>query len=238
MLSEGLKELYDGYYSDGGVAAKRTITATQTFGHIEKTYGDLNSTNILDVGSGDGAVIAEIANRTTNSEFTAVDISTSGVDAIKSRNIPGLIDATLFDGYTIPYDDNSYDLGLAVHVVEHVEHERMFIQELARVSKYCYIEVPLELTVRVNRAIKISGKHGHINFYTPDTFRNLLETSGLGIKGFSVFPHDKQFEQFIAGKMKGSIKYYLRSNALRYFRRPATDIFVYMCGAVVYKKDN
>lgn len=99
-------------------------------------------------------------------------------DAEGLVEVPGLKSLDVFDGYHIPHSDKSFDLGLAIHVVEHVEHERMFLMEAARVCKQLYIEVPLEHTRNLNRAIRMSGPYGHINFYTPLTFENLLNTSG------------------------------------------------------------
>lgn len=230
-----LRDLYNDYYADGSVAEKRRITARQTFGHVRALLGSDNPSKILDVGSGDGAVLAEMAKNGFAGSYYAVDISNSGVEAILGRKIPKLEEAKLFDGYKMPYGDNEFDFGLAVHVLEHVEHERAFIQELLRVCRRCYIEVPLELTVRVNRAIAISGKFGHINFYTKDTFRNLLQTSSARVNCLKVFPHDKEFEIFIGGKTKGTIKYYARAGALKIMPRPATDVFVYMCGAIISK---
>ncbi|MER8441063.1 class I SAM-dependent methyltransferase [Mesorhizobium sp. M1312] len=76
----------------------------------------------------------------------AVEISTSGIEAIKARKIPGLKRLDVFDGSHIPHSDKSFDLGLAI-----VEHERMFLMEAARVCKKLYIEVPLEHTRNLSR---------------------------------------------------------------------------------------
>ena len=68
------------------------------------------------------------------------------MEAIRAKNIPGLFDCKVFDGYTIPYDDNAFDLVVLSHVVEHVEHPRKLLYEAKRVARYVFIEVPLEAT--------------------------------------------------------------------------------------------
>lgn len=237
QVEEKLTSLYDDYYTDGSVAKKRAMTALQTVGHITGLIGNETLGSVLDVGAGDGAVLVEMARQQLGTSYCAVDISKSGVDQILARNIPNLKEALLFDGYKIPYPDDSFDLALGIHVIEHVEHERAFIREIIRVAKRVYVEVPLEHTIRLNRAIAVSGPYGHINFYTPDSFRNLLLTGGATVRALKTFPHDRDFEIFMAGKLKGSIKYALRTAALKAFPRPATDIFVYMCGAIISKQD-
>ena len=220
-LDPKLQALYDDYYEDGSVAEKRRITARQTFEHVRSLLGTSTPAKIIDIGSGDGAVLQAMADRNFAGEYYAVDISNSGVSAIRARSIVQLREAKLFDGYTIPYPDNSFDFGLAVHVLEHVEHERAFIREVTRVCRRCYIEVPLELTVRVNRAMKISGKFGHINFYTKDTFRNLLETSGVNVDRISIFPHGKEFQTHeVGGRLKGTLKYFARTSLLKAHAAP------------------
>ncbi len=234
-VEDKLKSMYDDYYADGTVARKREITARQTVGHITALSNDLKRASVLDVGSGDGAVLVEMNARELGTSYCAVDISKSGVDQILARKIPRLKEALLFDGYKIPYPDNSFDFALGIHVIEHVEHERAFIHEILRVAKRVYVEVPLELTFRLKRAIEVSGPHGHINFYTPNSFRNLLATSGAKIEGFRVFPHDRELEVFLAGNAKGSVKYAMRTSALKAVPGFASNVFVYMCGAVISK---
>lgn len=166
----------------------------------------------------------------------AVEISTSGVEAIKARKISNLASVDIFDGYHIPHADKTFDLDLAIHVVEHVEHERMFLTEAARVCKKLYIEVPLEHTRNLTKAIRMSGPYGHINFYTPLTFDNLLKTSGLKVERLMTFAHDLAYEQHLYGKSKGWVKYKLRTEFLRFAPKAAVRSMVYMAGALCSAK--
>ncbi|MER9232107.1 class I SAM-dependent methyltransferase [Mesorhizobium sp. M0622] len=224
--------IYDDYYADGKVAAKREIASNQSIGHIEAIVHGQSFDKILDIGAGEGAVLDKLSKKGLGKTLGAVEISTSGVEAIKARKIINLASLDIFDGYHIPHPDKSFDLGLAIHVVEHVEHERMFLAEAARVCKKLYVEVPLEHTRDLSKAIRMSGPYGHINFYTTQTFENLLTTSGLKVERLKVFVHDLAYEQHLAGTTKGWVKHRLRTEFLRFAPNMAMRWMAYMAGAL------
>lgn len=230
--SDQLLEMYDNYYTNGGVAQKRAIAARQSVRHIHAVSGNRKFASLIDIGAGEGAVLQELDSFGYASEMAAVEISTSGLEAIQRRNIASLHHIDAFDGYKIPHVDKSFDLGLAIHVLEHVEHERMFLLEAKRACKNLYIEVPLELTRNLDRSIRLSGPYGHINFYTPGSFKNLLKTCGLKVDKMMVFPHDLEYEQHLAGKQKGWIKYQIRHGLLKVAPKFAVRNMVYMAGAL------
>lgn len=230
--STEILDMYADYYSDGSVAEKRAIAARQTVRHIRQLVGPQTFGSVIDIGAGEGAVISELNTRKFANSFSAVEISQSGIDSIKRRNIPAISSVDQFDGYSIPHPDKRFDLALAVHVLEHVEHERMFLYEAKRVSQKLYIEVPLELTANLDKSIRESGPYGHINFYTPGSFENLLKTCGFKVDALQVFAHDIEYEQHLAGKPKGWMKYQIRQNFLRVAPKMAVRNMVYMAGAL------
>jgi ubiquinone/menaquinone biosynthesis C-methylase UbiE len=228
--SAALQAFYEDYYNDD-VAKKRTITAVQSVDHLLQLGGpDLGAT--LDVGAGDGAVLQEIDRRRIVKSLDALEISASGIARIKARNIPTLRSVQTFDGYKIPHLDQSFDTAIAIHVLEHVEHERLFLQELARVAKQVYVEIPLEHTLRLKRSISLGRPFGHINHYTFDRFLNLLETSGLTPVKTAVFSNSSTYEQFVGGRIKGAIKHAIRSSALKTAPAIAPMAFVYLGAAL------
>ncbi len=164
-------------------------------------------------------------------------ISTSGVDFITARQIPGLVEVKKFDGYHIPYPDKHFDVVCCIHVLEHVEHERSFLRELARVAQRLIIEVPLEHTIRVKRSIRLSRPFGHINLYDKTTFVNLLETTGLQVDSLQCFGNSLAYEQCVFGRFSGSIKYAIRTGLLRVAPALALASMTYMgiaaCTSVV-----
>ena len=232
-ISDKLGDLYGDYYDlGGGVAQKRAVAARQTIEHIKTVLPKPPYGKLLDVGAGEGAVLAELDAAAFAKELYAVEISQSGVEAIKRRCIRSLRSVRQFDGYKIDAPDKAYDIGTAIHVLEHVEHERAFIEEITRTCNLVYIEVPLEMTARVNRSIEISGPYGHINFYNPVTFRNLLKTCNVEILAFQVFSNSKAYETHVSGNLVGGIKYALRSTLLSVAPSIATSVMTYLAGAV------
>ena len=49
-----------------------------------------------------------------------------------------------FDGSPIPFRDQTFNLAVLNHVVEHLESPRELIREAAQVAEKVFIEVPLE----------------------------------------------------------------------------------------------
>lgn len=215
-ISEEYRELYAGYYADphGGLATKRALAAADSLQHMRQLLAGYNPEAIIDVGAGNGSVLEALQHSDLGKRLVAVEISASGIADIKARQLPKLVDVQLFDGYQIPYGDGAFDLAIAIHVLEHVEHERVLLRELQRVAKRIIVEVPLENGLRVKRAIRAGRPNGHINYYTPETFINLLETSGLRVLGHAVHTSSLAYEQFLSGRFKGRMKHAIRGAAL------------------------
>lgn len=215
-------ELYEGYFPDDPVEAqKNALAAADSVDAVARLCGtSLGKT--VDVGAGDGVVSAELQGRGLCSDLTALEISASGLAKIEARNLP--ITAKRFDGYEIPFGDDHFDTAVCSHVVEHVEHERMFLQEVGRVAKRCVFIVPLEGGFRG----RVDRRMGHINYYTPATFQNLIETSGFNIVGKSVYPSSSAYEQHLHGKLGGSIRNAIRSTVLKFGGNMAPHLMVYV----------
>jgi SAM-dependent methyltransferase len=80
---------------------------------------------VLDVGCGDGTIdVLIMKNRP--------DVSITGIDVFIRGNTQ--IQATSFDGLTIPYPPEAFDAVLLVDVVHHAEAPEILLQEARRVS--------------------------------------------------------------------------------------------------------
>lgn len=228
LVQKRYLDLYADYYGSAAeTAEKRAIAAEQTMGYMRGVLGDARFDRLLDVGAGDGNVLAELERGALARELYAIEISSSGIHAIEARRLASLREAKLFDGYRIPYPDKFFDLAVAIHVLEHVEHERLLLLEMRRVARRVYIEVPLEHGLGVGRSISSGRPFGHINFYTPATLRSLLESSGLRVTQCGVRAASLRYEQHVAGRVKGMIKSAVRRAALRAFPRAAPWVIVY-----------
>lgn len=228
LVQKQYLDLYADYYgSAAGTAEKREIAAEQTMSYLTSVVGGGRFARLLDVGAGDGNVLAELDRRGVAGELYALEISASGIQAIEARKLPSVKEARLFDGYHIPYPDKYFDLAVAIHVLEHVEHERLLLLEMRRVARRVYIEVPLEHGIGIRRSIASGRPFGHINFYTPATLRNLLESSGLQVTDCRVGASSLRYEQHVSGRLKGFVKSALRRGALKIFPGTAPWFIVY-----------
>lgn len=240
-LGEKYKDLYGDYYKDGGGSAlsfKRKITSDATAAHFVSFFGNPKFSTLVDIGAGDGSTIVSLSKLNTADEYVAMEVSQSGVDEIRSQNIEKLNKIELFDGYNIRAEDGIYDVGVAAHVLEHVEHERLFLKEFSRVCQLCYIEVPLEHTWNVSKAIKGGDKAGHINFYNPDTILALIKSSELQVIKYQVFQHSYIYEILVSGRWMGPIKYIIKKLALMISPKFATTFFVYTGGVLFCTQGN
>lgn len=221
--SAGLEQNYDEYYK--GASEWRRLGAIDKTSNILEMCKGYPHQSVLDVGAGEGSILERLSEFNFGDELYALEISTSGVEAIKNRNIRSLVECRKFDGYSIPYTDGKFDLAILSHVIEHVEHPRKLLYETARVADYLFIEVPLEDTIRMPRNYKAT-KTGHINFYSPKTIRRLAQTCGLEVIAQRVVNPCLQVYQYKGGK-KGTLNYCIKEGALRFFPKIASQIWTY-----------
>jgi SAM-dependent methyltransferase len=226
-----LKELYSKKY-DERMQQWRTLGAIDKGRNIECMIESLRSEigSVLEVGCGTGAVLAQVAARKIGTQFTGVEIGTERPQQPKQ----GDLCIRGYDGETIPYDDRSFDLVYATHVLEHVTDERGFLDEIRRVARrYIYIEVPCELHLRTTRrALQGTLNIGHINAYTPDSFALQLETSGLRVRKLRVFDHTYAVHRFSSPAWRAMLKTAVRGGLLRLSESMASKVFTYHCGAL------
>ncbi|MDB5037497.1 MAG: methyltransferase type 11 [Bacteriovoracaceae bacterium] len=84
------------------------------------------NSKILDIGSGDGHIAAEIMKRRS-------DIHIVGVDILPRKKT--FIDVSLFDGNTIPFNDDSFDMVLLCDMLHHASDPVRVLKEAIRVSR-------------------------------------------------------------------------------------------------------
>lgn len=179
-LSSNVKAAYDEFYEKHD-EAWRMLGARYKAQHIIDVCKGHTFNKVLEVGAGDGSILQYLAGQDFAPQYAAVEISESGVAHIKARQIKNMQSVQVFDGYHLPFEDNSFDLIILSHVLEHVEHERLLLRELKRVAGMLVIEVPCDYKAGVDSRIKHFLAYGHINMYTPTSLRYLLRTEGLEV---------------------------------------------------------
>jgi ubiquinone/menaquinone biosynthesis C-methylase UbiE len=231
--SDQLKSNYEDYYEDGD-SEWRMLGAVDKTDNIISLCHELPHTSILEIGAGEGSILKRLSKLSFGEKLYALEISPSGVEAIKSKGISRLTECLLFNGYDIPYGDYKFDLAILSHVIEHVEYPRKLIYEAARVAKYVFVEVPLEDTLRLKTDF-IFDKVGHINSYSPITIRRLIQTCNLEVLKQTVTNPSKAVHKYRLGR-KGLINYYMKESLLRVLPSVATKIFTYHSSLVCQAK--
>ena len=126
-------------------------------------YGD-----VLEVGCGEGRGIGLLMQRAKS--FTAVDKIKDLIDGLKTR-----FPAGRFLSMNIPplqeLEDNSYDSIVSFQVIEHIQDDVLFLQEIHRVLK----PGGLALLTTPNRSMSLSRNPWHIREYLPGELKKIAE---------------------------------------------------------------
>ena len=97
----------------------------------------LSKLRILDFGAGVGTSVPYFREFFPNAEITCLDVSSKSLDI--GRNLyPTQAKFIVFDGRSIPYPDNTFDLVFAACVFHHIPHDQhpRLLEELCRVTKH------------------------------------------------------------------------------------------------------
>ena len=125
--------------------------------HIEKILSQNPDWKILDIGCGYGA------NKYATTVSDILDLSNNYKDKLFVK----ITDKKL------PFKDKEFDFVIASHVVEHVEDVSYFLNELARVGKKGYIEVP----TRLEDNLVFENKKAHLWHLVFDDVKNQIDIS-------------------------------------------------------------
>jgi ubiquinone/menaquinone biosynthesis C-methylase UbiE len=179
--SQNIQNSYDEQYSS-------QITGWREMGGKYKAQNILNVIQgnsfekVLEFGAGEGSILSFLSKVDQFKELYALEISDSGIDLIKKRNIVKLKEVKKFDGYRTNYADEEFDLVYCSHVLEHVEHPRLVLREIKRISKQQVFEIPLDYNKSVDSQLEHFLGYGHINIFTPSLFKFLLKSEGFQIE--------------------------------------------------------
>jgi SAM-dependent methyltransferase len=223
-VSPHLSRLYEQYFTTESAKDCERVSAAMESVNAIIALGGVKLGRVIDVGAGDGVVSFEIDRRKIASSIVAAEISASGIEKMLDRSFSGSFQVRQVDGYMLPFENAEFDTAVCAHVIEHVEHERVFLREIARVAKQLFLIAPLEGGLRG----RVDRRMGHINYYTPMTLRNLVETSGFVVTAVHIFPASAERERIISGDFKGSIKNLLRKCVTRVTKSYAPHIMTHV----------
>jgi SAM-dependent methyltransferase len=221
--------LYDQYFAGQHKADWYAVGAVAKAQNVLDLCRGRTFRRIADIGAGNGEVTARLLDGGLGVEVTALEISQSGLEALRARFQGTSVACVAFDGYTIPFEADRFDLAVLSHVVEHVEHPRMLLHEVRRVARMAYIEVPFEHR-RFRDTLStpwVPDSTGHINYFDFGTAKRLLETSGWKVVASAVRNPVKEAFQYASGRRKGWLVWNCRERMLQLAPRIAQGIFCY-----------
>jgi SAM-dependent methyltransferase len=229
--AEEIREIYD--YSVDPDPEWRRLGAMGKADNILGLCSGYPHESILEIGAGEGAILNRLSELEFANALYALEISESAISLIGERKIGSLKECRLYDGYHIPYGDDTFDLALLSHVLEHVEYPRKLLYEARRVARFVFIEVPLEDTVREKRDF-VLDRVGHINSYSSRSIRRLVQTVGLRVLHQSVTNPSYSLYKYRFGRT-AFLRFHIKQlllGALPFF---ATRLFTYHCSLICRK---
>lgn len=157
----------------------REVGASSKADHVRRLLGGIPAPRtVIEVGCGEGAVLAELARRGVGETRIGIDISSSAIKVAAAR--PEITRARVFDGLHIDAADQYYDLAVCTHVLEHLAQPAALLGEIERVARAVVVEVPLErnLSARRPTARALSERSGHIQRFDRTDIRRMIESTG------------------------------------------------------------
>ena len=147
----------------------------------------------LDVGFGQGYGLEILSKKAKKLAGIDVDkrAAKRGVEIFKPKNI----DILSYNGYDIPFEDNSFDLVTCIDVIEHVEDYNRLIKEMLRVTKKgVFISTPYRRAEYTNPD-GTPKNYWHLREWSFEEFDHILKTHVQNVDW-----------NFIGGSFEGSFK--------------------------------
>lgn len=134
--------------------------------------------SVLEIGVGEGHVYERVAARFPDADVIGVDLPHEGLEERwEQRGVKGVF----ADAADLPFEDDSFDLVLAIEVLEHMPQPEAALAELARVGRgSAILSVPLEPLWRIGNMLRgrylrnFGNTPDHIQHWTRRGFRNMV----------------------------------------------------------------
>ena len=206
------REFYEAGYAVGDprMGHWRAIGARSKAAHVEtlaKRAG-LTPRTVVEIGCGDGAVLAEMAAR--GWVVDGFELAENAARRAKERGVARRVES--FDGEHVPAEPDAYDLAVLSHVLEHVPDPLPLLKEAARVAPNVLVEVPLEDNRSAKRPAKrtLSEGAGHLHAFNRADVLRLVNEAGLEPRGEMTDPLPYEHHAFFSGAAKGAVKWAAR----------------------------
>jgi ubiquinone/menaquinone biosynthesis C-methylase UbiE len=138
----------------------------------------MTAQRVLEVGCGEGRQLTAIGSRFPDAELVGLDLPdvelTEAWDGIESSMVQA-------SALTLPFADNSFDLVMAIEVLEHLPDPEQAMREIARVgSGAVVLSVPWEPVWRLGNLARgryvgtLGNTPGHIQHFTRRGFARMV----------------------------------------------------------------
>jgi len=145
---------------------------------------------ILEVGCGAGYGSHYLSK--SCKEIIGIDVEKEAIDHAQAKYTTANCSFKEYNGSNIPYDDNYFDFIVSFQVIEHVDNDAAFVNELKRVLKpggAAFITTPNK-TYRLKPGQKPWNRY-HKREYYPKELENVLRKIFSDVKVWGVFGNDE-----------------------------------------------
>jgi SAM-dependent methyltransferase len=151
----------------------------------ERTLGDPSRLSVLDVGCGVGLTDSALAGRFAS--LDGVDVSEGAVEEAAAANPD--VGYAAYDGRTLPYADDAFDMAFAICVLHHVDRAARadFVREMRRVVRPGGVLVAIEhnpFNPLTRAAVSRCEFDAGVRLLRRSEVRGLFASSGLEPVGF------------------------------------------------------
>jgi SAM-dependent methyltransferase len=238
-----LREFYESGYSIGGeegllYARWRELGAKGKADHVLELLPPLGpEVRLLEVGCGDGALLAELRHRRPSWSFAGVEVASAACQIAAQRNPEA--DIRQYDGHRLPFGEDDFTVGVVSHVLEHVRDPAWLLGEAGRVCRWVVIEVPLEDNLSAGRpsARRGAGEIGHLHRFSRGSVREVIASAGLSLGGELTDPLPREVHRFFASsataRAAADLKWAVRGGVHRLWPAVASRLYTLHYAALV-----
>ncbi|MDQ3739247.1 MAG: class I SAM-dependent methyltransferase [Actinomycetota bacterium] len=169
---------YDKYGSTNPIEQRMMANFMKS---LDQLLEGLTPKRILEIGVGEGEVMERVAERYPGADIVGVDLPD---DELAGEWRHREVAAMFADATALPFADGTFDLALAIEVLEHIPDPQRALRELARVCHGAVIlSVPFEPIWRIGNMARgrylsdLGNTPGHLNHWTRRRFRKFVNAS-------------------------------------------------------------
>jgi len=137
---------------------------------------------VIEIGCGTGAVLRFLHSMHFAKSYDCIDVAPSAIQFVRESCRDFIHGVHVGSASALPFPDNTFDLAILSHVIEHLDDPILALREASRVARYVVVEVPTERVV--NNAIRrnilrrpyasIAGS-GHVQFWSASSIETFLQ---------------------------------------------------------------